>query len=115
MVDRVQSKQFDGDRSRWAPIDYRDYWDFARLFSVEYKGLHFVFDAPFLELSDDYSDFFLVYFSRNPAGSWEKEYTDWGLSGIFPVSAITMDESRKRYVLIESLDRIFKNFDPTAE
>jgi hypothetical protein len=45
----------------WLPIQYRDFYDIPRLIVVERGGQLYLFDCPFDDESDEYSDHFTVY------------------------------------------------------
>lgn len=101
----------DGDADRWTPIEYAEYWDFARTFRVQYLGHTLVFVAPFLRLADEYSDYFLVYMAEGASPNWLQEYRAWPIGHILPVSSVVLDETRKRYILTQSLETVCARFE----
>lgn len=107
----VQHRTFDGDETRWIRITYRHYWDFARVFSLQFEGEKFVFDSPFLELKDEYADYFIVYkCDKNPDDPFDT-YCSLPVVDIFPVVSLVMDDSRKQYVLRDSLVKAWENWE----
>jgi hypothetical protein len=109
---RPKTATYTPDPGRWLGIKYRGYWDFARLFYVRYKGHHLVFYSPFLEIPSEYSDYFIVYkCPGDDPGNWTEEYERWKISNIVPANDITLDETRKSYILAEDLDLMFTHFE----
>jgi hypothetical protein len=107
----VQHSKFDGDETRWLPITYRHYWDFARVFCLRFEGESFVFDSPFLELKDEYADYFIVYKCvKNPDDPFDA-YRSLPVVDILPVENLVMDDSRKQYVLRDSLVKAWANWE----
>ncbi len=106
----AKTEKYDGDGLKWIPIEYCSYWDFARTFKIRYREVELVFDAPFLEMADEYSDYFIVYLAKGLDENWRKNYKSWEVGHIVQVDAITFDESRKEYILAGNLDRLFINF-----
>lgn len=98
---------FDGDRDKWTAIEYFEFWDFARLFVCDRGGRRFVFEAPFLPLDDEYSDYFII--REIPSGYTHDEIkcraSSIGIGQILPVSEITLDETRRKFILSQCLDR----------
>ena len=61
---------------QWATIQYRDFYDFPRIFITNYQGQFYLFDCPFDDELDDYPDSYRVYqlpalTEAELAGSWE--------------------------------------------
>jgi len=61
----------------WATIRYRDFYDVPRIFITVHDGKQYLFDCPFDDDLDEYSDRYRVY--QLPAiledeleGSWER-------------------------------------------
>ena len=109
---RVQTASLAASSGAWTRIEYRDYWDFARCFHLTYRNLDLVFDAPFLEIADEYSDYFVVYKGSLGEGDvWFNRYRDWGISHIVPVDSITLDETKRQYISKECLDRMFQRYE----
>lgn len=104
------TQPYDGDSARWTSIEYTSYWDFARTFRVPFKGRTLVFDAPFLELADEYSDYFLVYMTDGAAENWRRECLAWPIAHVVPADRIVLDETRKRFILSSSLDEVCARF-----
>jgi hypothetical protein len=105
---------FDGDESKWTRvIDGSGYWDFIRFFFVRYRNLYLLFDAPFLELADEYSDFFLIYMTSGEVADLRKESKQWPLAHVVPVSEITFDETRRKHVLTESISALCRGYEFT--
>jgi hypothetical protein len=57
-------------------IHYRDYWDRPRVFVVVRNGRWVLFDCPFLDERDDYSDRYSVALIE-PAPELLDESADW--------------------------------------
>ncbi len=45
----------------WLTIEYRDFYDFPRVFLVEREDAFYLFDCPFNDLAEDYLDHFDVH------------------------------------------------------
>lgn len=56
-------------KPRWLAIQYRDFYDIPRLVVVSYGGQLYLFDSPFDDDADEYSDHFTVYRLRPEAGA----------------------------------------------
>ena len=97
---------YDGDQEKWTAIEYSEYWDFARAFVCSRNGRRFFFEAPFLSLDDEYSDYFMIREIPNHITIEElKERSSLPSVGqILPVSEVTMDETRKKFILTKCLD-----------
>jgi len=104
-------QKFDDKPGKWHEIEYAHYCDFARLFYVKYKNIHLVFDAPFLDIQDEYAFHFIVYMSHVLDSDWKNFYSKWKISNIVHYENIVFDETRKKYILTRSLDEMFKNYD----
>jgi hypothetical protein len=83
------------------PIECIEFHDFARTFRIEYCGNHLVFDAPFLDGTDEYSDYYIVYMTRDYSGRWQEKYREWRVYSIIPASKITLDETRKKFMRVD--------------
>jgi hypothetical protein len=46
---------------KWVPIRYRDFFDVPRIFIAAYEGARYLFDCPFDDELDYYSDHYRVY------------------------------------------------------
>jgi len=47
--------------SNLVPIEFRDFWDVPRMFIARHQGTTFLFDCPFDEKRDDFSENYSVY------------------------------------------------------
>jgi hypothetical protein len=61
--------------SAFASIDYRDFWDYPRIFLVRHGGRLFLFDCEFDEETEDFRDDYKIYlmpeiFREDRQGSW---------------------------------------------
>jgi hypothetical protein len=107
----VITKDYVEGDDKWLPIEYNDYWDIPRCFYVVYKGIHLVFDAPFLEIQDEYSWIYIVYMNKETVKDWKAEYSKWKVGSIEGYERITFDETRRRFIHEDCLDLIFKNYE----
>jgi hypothetical protein len=105
------TQRYDGDLARWIPIEYMSYWDFARTFRVPFKGHTLVFDAPFLDLADEYSEHFIVYMANGVRANWRNEYLAWPIAHVVPADRIVLDETRKHFILSSSLAEVCARFE----
>lgn len=83
------------------PIECIEFHDFARTFRIENQGAHLAFDAPFLDGTDEYSDYYIVYMTKDHSDRWQEKYKHWGIYSIIPVSKITLDETRKKFIKMD--------------
>lgn len=88
--------------SGWVPIEYGDFWDVPRLFSVSLDSCTVVFDGPFDTALDRYSPEYRVY--RLPKDAvpswvgWDAAKSGLQVLGTVRVSGIRFDSSRRRYL-----------------
>ncbi len=96
----------------WLPIEYREFYDVPRMIVVEHAGQLFLFDAPFDDAADDYSDRYAVY--RLPesaregirAASWVDLAAAGERVGEIPVSEIEFDETKRRQINDDVFSRL---------
>lgn len=99
-------------KSGWAPIQYRDFWDVPRIFLVPYQGKWVLFDCPFDEATEDFPDFYRVYVISEPsdedlAGSWDKLHEKaTHFSGDIAIAKVHFDPSKRREVDTRILDEL---------
>ena len=87
----------------WAPIRYRDFYDFPRMFVVEYGNRVYLFDCPFDDELDEYGGDYAIYVMPfdtpvPDSGSWEMLRHCGDLLGRVPTGAVTFDETRRRAI-----------------
>lgn len=81
--------------------EYRDFWDYPRIFLSRFEGRLFLFDCEFDEEAEDFRDEFKIYLM--PELSAEELDTAWvDLSkkairycGNVPTATITFDDTRR--------------------
>jgi len=90
--------------NQWAPIRYRDFYDFPRAFVVERAGDLLFFDCPFSDALDDYGKEYTVFRIKDELRdridhmSWTDlaDYSD--RIGIVPTEAVKFDETRRQAI-----------------
>ena len=96
----------------WSTISYRDFYDVPRIFIATHDGTRYLFDCPFDDKLDDYSDRYRVY--QLPAisedeleGSWER-FPERALSllGEVPVAAVQFDTTKRNSINTALLDEL---------
>ncbi len=87
---------------RWLPFEYRDFYDVPRLILVERAGKAILFDSPFDEDADEYSDVFRIYRLSLAAARDLRDKTSWQggsalgeFIGTIPVSEVEFDPSKR--------------------
>jgi hypothetical protein len=96
----------------WTAIRYRDFYDVPRIFITAHNGKHYLFDCPFDNELDDYSDRYRVY--QLPAlkeheldGSWERlSDRAVALVGSVPVDDVEFDQSKRKLINTAVLDEL---------
>ena len=96
----------------WATICYRDFYDVPRIFTATHDGKLYLFDCPFDDELDDYSDRYRVY--QLPAisedelqGSWERlPERAVRLVGEVPVTAVEFDATKRNSINTALLDEL---------
>ncbi|MCI0683268.1 MAG: hypothetical protein L0Y71_14290 [Gemmataceae bacterium] len=91
-------------------IQYRDYRDFPRIFLVRHRDRLFLFDCPFDEGTEDFSDVYHVYAlpeltEADWDGSWES-LADKAIESlaVIPISHVGFDPSKRRSIQTDLLD-----------
>ncbi len=100
---------------RFAPILYRDFWDVPRIFLVEHKGVHFLFDCLFDESSEDFSGHYNVYLLPE-LGKFELEGSWAHLSkkaisslGEIPIHQVSFDETKRKEIDVTLLENLISS------
>lgn len=102
----------------WSTIRYRDFYDLPRIFITTHDGKQYLFDCPFDDELDDYSDRYSVY--QLPAilevelqGSWERlPERAVGLLGAVPVSEVQFDPTKRERINTAVLEELLRQRDP---
>lgn len=87
-----------------ASIQYRDFYDVPRIFLVKHEGRLFLFDCPFDDELDEYSDSYRVYAmpplsEADLEGSWENlPHLATGLLGTRPVNRVKFDSTKREAI-----------------
>ena len=98
--------------TRWAAINYRDFWDFPRIFFLTDSGQLYLFDCPFDEETEDFSGEYRVYLmpplsTEELDGSWagipQRATADLGR---VPTSAVRFDPTKRKFVDASVLDAL---------
>jgi hypothetical protein len=102
-----------GGSERAEIVAYRDFFDVPRAFLIEPRvGLLLFFDCPFDDSIDDYGLSYAVFSlptlkaSELPANWGDLDAFKVGPLATVPISALHFDETRRREVLIDGLDKI---------
>jgi len=97
----------------WGPIQYRDFYDVPRIFIVKYENSTLLFDSPFDDITDEYTQEYSVYLIHNPSkddlqGDWKVLVSKAErLLGRVPVSKVQFDLTKRKEINLE----IFADFD----
>jgi hypothetical protein len=103
------------------PINYRDFYDFPRIFIVVDAGVTYLFDSSFDEASDDYSAFYTVCIlppltREELQGSWVSlSDRAVGYLGHVPVTQVRFDESKRQSIDRASLQSVLAAEPPLVE
>lgn len=102
----------------WATIRYRDFYDIPRIFIVTLNGKLYLFDCPFDDEIDDYSDQYRVYqlpeiLVDELKGSWERlPERAAGLLGVVPAAEVQFDPSKRERINTAVLEELLAEHDP---
>jgi hypothetical protein len=99
--------------SNRAPIKYMGFWDVPLIFITRHRGEIFLFDCPFDEELDDYSESYKVY--TLPDLGEQELPKDWTTLhrratqylGEIPVSRVHFDPSKRQAVDVDVLEELF--------
>ncbi len=98
--------------SIFLPIRYRDFWDFPRIFLVNYLDGTYLFDCEFDERMEDYSQEYKVYlmpliFEKDLGKSWKDLYTSSiNLISTISIYNVEFDETKRKFVNRNVLERL---------
>jgi hypothetical protein len=102
----------------WATIRYRDFYDVPRIFVTTLNGKLYLFDCPFDDELEDYSERYRVYqlpadLKRKLQGSWERlsERAE-SLLGSVPVGKVQFDQTKRKRINTSVLEELLANRDP---
>jgi hypothetical protein len=104
----------------WATIRYRDFYDIPRIFITAHDGKQYLFDCPFDDDLDDYSDRYRVY--QLPAiseddleGSWERlPERAVRLLGVVPVAEVQFDPTKRQRLDTAVIEALLARHDPQS-
>jgi hypothetical protein len=89
----------------WVPFEYRDFYDVPRMILVRRVDRAFLFDSPFDERADEYSDAFYVYRlslasadELRAQSSWRDATALGTLAATVPVADVEFDPSRRQSI-----------------
>ena len=98
--------------TRWAAINYREFWDQPRIFFLTDGGRTYLFDCPFDDDQEDYPDEYRVYLlpsltADELAGSWAGLFRRATAElGRVPASAVRFDPTKRQFVDASILDTL---------
>ncbi|HJZ70050.1 MAG TPA: hypothetical protein VKF81_18130 [Blastocatellia bacterium] len=101
----------------WAKIRYRDFYDIPRIFITTHNGKVYLFDCPFDDELDDYSDRYRIYQLPGIAedeleGSWERlPERAVSMVGEIPVSEVEFDKTRRNSIDTRILEKLIEERD----
>lgn len=104
----------------WSTIRYRDFYDVPRIFITTHDRELYLFDCPFDEQLDDYSESYQVY--QLPAiaedelqGSWEHlAERAASVLGTVPVAQVQFDTMKRNSIDIAVLEELIADRDPPS-
>ena len=96
----------------WTPIQYRELWDVPRIFLVDHERLHFLFDCPFDEQTEDYSGSYKVYLlpdvtEEEVSGSWH-QLPQRAIRFVkqIPVAEVCFDPTQQKAIATQLLEEL---------
>src|SRR5690348_11073213 len=104
----------------WSTIRYREFYDVPRIFITTHDGKQYLFDCPFDEELDDYSDRYQVY--RLPAISEDELQGSWehlperavNMLGTIPVTQVQFDTTKRNSIDTAVLEELIADRDPQS-
>jgi hypothetical protein len=98
--------------NRFASIEYRDFWDFPRMFLVRHDGHLYLFDCEFDEEAEDFRDFYKIYLmpevsDEELSDAWiqlPKKATHY--CGSISTQSVIFDETKRHSVDTAVLDSL---------
>jgi hypothetical protein len=97
------------------PISYADFYDVPRAWLMNWEGQTLFFDCPFDEALDDYPAEYAVYRLFHQVAQ-ESTMLDWksmrlrGVEvGAVKVASVRFDQTRRRAVLVSSVETLLKS------
>jgi len=102
----------------WSTIRYRDFCDVPRIFITTHNGEQYLFDCPFDEELDDYSESYKVYqlqaISENELErSWEHlPERAASVLGTVPVAQVKFDATKRNSIDTAVLEEMIADRDP---
>lgn len=104
-----------------APItQYRDFWDYPRIFLVSYGQALFLFDCRFDEELEDFGTTYRVYAmphleEADTAGPWDELHEKaTRFLGEVPVSEVSFDETRRKFIDAEAIRHLLESVSPPS-
>src|ERR1700752_1184086 len=93
-----------------APIEFRDFWDYPRIFLARVGEETFLFDCRFDKVTEDFPDHYQIFLmpimpDDELTGSWDR-LSDRAIRflGELAVSAVRFDPTRRESVDVSVLD-----------
>lgn len=104
----------------WSAIRYRDFYDVPRIFITTHNGEQYLFDCPFDEELDDYSDRYTVY--QLPSLSEDELQGSWvhlaeraaSIVGTVPVVQVQFDTTKRNSIDTAVLEELIGDRDPQS-
>lgn len=95
-------------------VQYRDFWDFPRIFLVSHEQSLFLFDCELDEDVEDFSSEYKVFLmpelsEADLSGSWNKlSERAIRFLGEIPVSEVRFDQTRRKFIEGEVVSELLK-------
>lgn len=104
----------------WSTVRYRDFYDVPRIFITTHNGELYLFDCPFDEELDNYSDRYRVY--RLPAISEDELQGSWEhlperaarVLGTVTVGEVKFDTTKRNSIDTAVLEELIGDRDPQS-
>lgn len=87
----------------WAPIQYREFYDYPRVLLVEFDGALHLLDAPFDEVADDYPQTYAIKILTAPptSDSWVALGDELDPVGSLAITTALFDVTRRRQIRVD--------------
>jgi hypothetical protein len=93
---------------------YRDFWDYPRIFLVSFEESSFLFDCKFDQEIEDFGNEYDVYLmppldDKDLSGSWDRLIEkSIRLLGKIPVNEVRFDETRRNFIDGEAILKLLR-------